>query len=94
MKRTLRFVALAAVVALTSWVTNVEATEATAELKLCMASQDLGSDQQDGSPGAPTYYPTCREIYDQCTAGCSPEDQLCFQECQCQFFMCRGYPCN
>ncbi len=37
---------------------------------------------------------TCREILNQCTAACAPEDPYCGQDCQCQFLNCRGYQCN
>lgn len=37
---------------------------------------------------------TCREIFNQCSAACDPEDPYCGQDCQCQFLNCRGYQCN
>ena len=101
MTKTLRFLALAAVVALSSWATNVEATEATPGLEFFQASQDLAGDHQVSYSGGLTPFlasenvdDICREEYDACTAACSPQDTLCFQECQCWFAMCRGWVCN
>ena len=37
---------------------------------------------------------TCRDLLNQCTAQCDPNDSLCAQECQCVFLNCRGYQCN
>jgi hypothetical protein len=37
---------------------------------------------------------TCRQEYDACLAACSPTDQFCGQDCQCQFLNCRGMQCN
>ena len=37
---------------------------------------------------------TCRDDYDSCRVNCSPDDSLCFQECQCFFAACRGFVCN
>lgn len=37
---------------------------------------------------------TCRELLNQCSAACDPNDSLCGQDCQCQFLNCRGYQCN
>jgi hypothetical protein len=92
MKKTLRVLTLAAVVALSSWATNLEATEptkTTPDLQFFQALQGLtpvlASENLDD---------ICREEYDACKAGCSPTDSLCFQECQCWFAMCRGWVCN
>jgi hypothetical protein len=93
MKRTLRFVALAAIVALSSWV-NVEATEPTVELVICTASQDLVGDPGALTDAFTSLALTCRQQYDECAAQCNPQDSLCFQDCQCQFLMCKGYQCN
>lgn len=102
MKKTLRVLALAAAVALSSWATtNLEATAATPELEFFQALQDLAGDHQVSYSSGFTPFPAsentddiCREEYDACKAGCSPEDSLCFQECQCWFAMCRGWVCN
>lgn len=37
---------------------------------------------------------TCRQIFQECSAACDPQDQFCGQDCQCQFLNCRGYQCN
>ena len=37
---------------------------------------------------------TCRQLLEQCNAGCDPADQFCGQDCQCQFLNCKGYQCN
>ena len=37
---------------------------------------------------------TCRQLLEECSAACHPEDQLCGQDCQCQFLNCKGYQCN
>jgi hypothetical protein len=37
---------------------------------------------------------TCRQLLDQCSAGCNPQDQYCYQDCQCQFLNCKGLQCN
>lgn len=109
MKKTLGFVALAVVLAMTAWVTNVEAMEATSELQICMVSQDVQVGHQDSRPGGLTppliakytdaQTPsadalTCRQIYDECVAQCHPDDWYCPQDCQCQLIMCHGYQCN
>jgi hypothetical protein len=94
MKRTLRFIALAAVVALSSWVTYADATETMAKPQMCAALQDLGGKHQDAYSGELTAFLTCRQIYEQCVAACDPADTFCPQDCQCQFLNCRGYQCN
>jgi hypothetical protein len=37
---------------------------------------------------------TCRQLLDECSAACDPQDSLCSQDCQCQFLNCKGYQCN
>jgi hypothetical protein len=101
MTKTLRFLALAAVVALSSLSANVEATEASPGLEFLQAPQDLAGDPQVSYSSALTPFlasenldDICRDDYDACRASCSPEDSICFQECQCFFAMCRGWICN
>jgi hypothetical protein len=36
---------------------------------------------------------TCRQQFDQCVASCGG-DQVCGQDCQCEFLNCRGLQCN
>jgi hypothetical protein len=33
----------------------------------------------------------CGIDYRSCNASCSPEDSLCYQNCQCFLVMCRGW---
>lgn len=97
MKKTLLVLALATVVALSSWATNVEATEVTPELEFFQASQDLAGDHQVSHSGDFTPFITsanlddCGDDYRSCTATCSPEDSLCYQNCQCFLVLCRGW---
>lgn len=37
---------------------------------------------------------TCRQILEDCSAGCTPEDTGCYEFCQCKFLTCRGRQCN
>jgi hypothetical protein len=37
---------------------------------------------------------TCRQLLNECSAACDPQDQLCYQDCQCQFLNCKGLQCN
>jgi hypothetical protein len=37
---------------------------------------------------------TCRQLLNECVAGCPPGDQSCGQDCQCQFLNCKGLQCN
>ena len=94
MMRTLRFVALAAVVALSCWIPNVEATDNTTELAICTASQNLVGDPEGSKNPIVSLALTCRQELELCGAACDPQDSLCFQDCQCQFLMCKGYQCN
>lgn len=37
---------------------------------------------------------TCRQILEECSAQCAPDDWGCFEICQCKFLNCRGIQCN
>jgi hypothetical protein len=101
MKKTLRVLALAAVVALSSWATNVEATEGAPELEFFQALQNLAGDHQVSYSGGLTPFLAsenvddyCGDDYHSCIATCSPDDSLCYQECQCFLALCRGWACD
>lgn len=37
---------------------------------------------------------TCRQVLEECSSQCNPEDWGCYDLCQCKFLNCRGFQCN
>jgi len=37
---------------------------------------------------------TCRQLFNECSATCDPQDWSCAEACQCEFLNCKGLQCN
>ena len=37
---------------------------------------------------------TCRQLLEECSAACDPQDSFCGQDCQCEYLNCKGIQCN
>ena len=101
MKKTLRFVALAAVLVLPFWVGNGEAADITSGAQVCGVLLAVDGELQTAQPGGlePIFLSenqlnSCRDLLNECSAACDPSDPFCGQDCQCQFLICKGYQCN